>query len=210
VVLAPLQSIVYVAVILVGFAGIHVNPARLAVPPGVVTLTLPVDPEPTTAVIWVAEFTIKEEAAVPPKLTAVAPVKFVPVSVTVDPLPAVVGVNDPIAGAGLFPATKTTVSVWLPASQVAPFIPPQFVFAICGLTIYPGFVQLQILPDALISRPDPQLPTAQSLPPEVQLFGALVYSALAIAVATTGSVTETPVASLLPLMVTERYVRGLN
>ena len=126
-------------VILVGFAGIQVNPAWVAVPPGVVTLTLPVEPEPATAVIWVAEFTIKEDAAVPPKLTAVASVKLVPVIVTVDPLPAVVGVNDPIVGAGLLPATKTTVSVWLPAAQVSPFIPPQFVFAICGLTMYPGF-----------------------------------------------------------------------
>jgi hypothetical protein len=42
----------------------------------------------TTAEIDVAETTLKEVAAVEPKLTAVAPVKFVPVTVTVVP-PAV-------------------------------------------------------------------------------------------------------------------------
>jgi hypothetical protein len=49
----------------------------------VVTLTLPVAPAPTAAVILVALTTVNEVAAVPPKLTAVAPVKFVPVMVTV-------------------------------------------------------------------------------------------------------------------------------
>ncbi len=49
----------------------------------VVTLTAPVVPEPTTAVILVALTTVNVVTAVPPKLTAVAPVKFVPVIVTV-------------------------------------------------------------------------------------------------------------------------------
>ncbi len=35
--------------------------------------------------IWVALLTVKEPAAVAPKLTAVAPVKFVPVMVTLVP-----------------------------------------------------------------------------------------------------------------------------
>ena len=48
-----------------------------------VTLTLPVAPVPTTAVILVALTTVNEVAAVPPKLRAVAPVKSVPVMVTV-------------------------------------------------------------------------------------------------------------------------------
>ncbi len=42
--------------------------------------------------------TIKEVAATPPKLTAVAPVKLVPVMVTVAPEPALAGVNDEIVG----------------------------------------------------------------------------------------------------------------
>ena len=58
---------------------VNVNPPRVAVPPAVVTDTLPVAPTPTTAVIRVAEFTTNEAAAVPPKRTDVAPVKFVPV-----------------------------------------------------------------------------------------------------------------------------------
>ena len=54
----------------------------VAVPPGVVTVTLPVDPLPTVAVIWVEESTVKLAASVPPNLTAVASVKLVPVMVT--------------------------------------------------------------------------------------------------------------------------------
>ena len=79
-------------------AGIKVNPASTAVPPGVVTLTFPEAPAASTAVMLVAETTLKEVAAVPPKLTAVAPVKFVPVKVTVAPLAALVGVNEVIVG----------------------------------------------------------------------------------------------------------------
>ena len=79
---------------------INVNPALLAMPFAVVTLTLPVAPVPTTAVILVALTTVNEVAEVPPKLTAVAPVKFVPVIVTVCPVPAEIGLNDAIVGGG--------------------------------------------------------------------------------------------------------------
>jgi hypothetical protein len=53
-------------------------------------------------VILVALTTVNEVAAVPPKLTAVAPVKFVPVIVTVCPVPAEVGLNDAIVGGGKY------------------------------------------------------------------------------------------------------------
>ena len=79
---------------------INVNPTLLAMPFAVVTLTLPVALAPTTAVILVALTTVNEVAAVPPKLTAVVPVKFVPVIVTVCPVPAEVGLNDAIVGGG--------------------------------------------------------------------------------------------------------------
>ena len=79
---------------------INVNPALLAMPFAVVTLTLPVAPAPTTAVMLVALTTVNEVAAVPPRLTAVAPVKFVPVIVTVCPVPAEIGLNDAIVGGG--------------------------------------------------------------------------------------------------------------
>jgi hypothetical protein len=66
-----------------GVAVTKVNPVLLAMPFDVVTLILPVAPVPTTAVILVALTTVNDVAGVPPKLTAVAPVKFVPVIVTV-------------------------------------------------------------------------------------------------------------------------------
>ena len=64
----------------------------------VVTLTAPVVPEATTAVILVALTTVNVVAADPPKLTADAPVKFVPVIVTVCPVPAEVGLKELIVG----------------------------------------------------------------------------------------------------------------
>jgi hypothetical protein len=96
---APVAALVGVKEVMTG-AGIKVNPASTAVPPGVVTLTSPEVPAASTAVILVAETTVKEVAAVPPKLTAVAPVKLVPVMVTVAPVAALVGVNEVIVGAG--------------------------------------------------------------------------------------------------------------
>ena len=73
-------------------------PELVAVPPGVVAETVPVVPLPTTAVIWVAEFTMKLAAAVPPKVTDVAPVRLVPVMITEVPLPPDAGVNELIVG----------------------------------------------------------------------------------------------------------------
>ena len=67
-------------------------------PPGVVTETLPEEPIAGTAEMEVGLITLKEAAAVPPKLTADALVKFAPVMFTVDPEVAVVGVNDVIVG----------------------------------------------------------------------------------------------------------------
>ncbi len=88
--------------------GGKVNPASTAVPPAVITLTFPEAPKPTTAVMLVAETTLKEVAAVPPKLTTVAPVKSVPVKVTVAVEPALVGVNEVMTGGG-----RVMLKVWL-------------------------------------------------------------------------------------------------
>jgi len=96
---APIAALVGVKLVIVG-AGTNVNPTRVAAPPGVVTLTLPEVPDATTAVMLVAETTLNDVAAVPPKLTAVAPVKLVPVIVTVAPIAALVGVKEVIVGAG--------------------------------------------------------------------------------------------------------------
>jgi hypothetical protein len=84
-----------------GFGASNTKPGREAIPFGVVTLMLPVAPVPTTAVILVADTTVKEDAEAPPKLTTVVPVKLVPVIVTVAPCVAIVGVNDTSEGAGI-------------------------------------------------------------------------------------------------------------
>ena len=76
----------------------NTNPAKLAEPPLVVTFTPPLVPTPTIAVMVVSFTTEKLVAAVPPKLTAVAPVKYLPFIVTVVPVAAVVGVIEVIVG----------------------------------------------------------------------------------------------------------------
>ena len=70
-------------------------------PPGVVTVmsTLPTACAGATAVICVAELTVKLVAAVPPKDTAVAPVKLVPVMTTDVP---------PVSGPALTFSDETT------------------------------------------------------------------------------------------------------
>ncbi len=80
--------------------GKYVNVGPSAAPFAVVTDTKPVPPEPTTAVIDVALTTLNEVAATVPNFTAVAPVKLVPVKVTVLPVPAEVGLIDVIVGGG--------------------------------------------------------------------------------------------------------------
>jgi hypothetical protein len=58
------------------------------VPPGVVTVTSTgpaAEPAGLVTVIWVALLTVNVPAAVAPNLTEVAPVKFVPVIVTIVP-----------------------------------------------------------------------------------------------------------------------------
>ena len=62
---------------------------------------MPEAPEPTTAVIVVENTTLKDVAGTPPKLTAVAPVKLVPVMTTVESVAAVVGLKEVIVGVGV-------------------------------------------------------------------------------------------------------------
>ncbi|MGY4359591.1 hypothetical protein ACVW0J_006084 [Bradyrhizobium sp. i1.7.7] len=73
------------------------------VPPAVVTRTSTVPvPAGDVAAIWVAELTVKPAAAVAPNVTAVAPVKLVPVMITLVPPPPGpdVGVIEVMVGAG--------------------------------------------------------------------------------------------------------------
>jgi hypothetical protein len=83
----------------------------VAVPPGVVTVILPVvAPEGTVAVICVAETTVKVVAAMLLNLTALVvkpvPLKFVPVIVTVLPIGPKVGENEVIVGVGAVVTVK--------------------------------------------------------------------------------------------------------
>ena len=80
---------------------VKIKPGLLAIPPGVTTVTDPEAPDATTAVIVVALTTLNEAAAVPPKLTAVAPEKFIPVIVTTPPVPVLIGVKVVIVGGGI-------------------------------------------------------------------------------------------------------------
>ena len=78
-------------------------------PPGVVTVmsTVPAVPAGLVALILVAELTVKLEAALLPKSTAVAPLRLVPLMVTTVP-PVLVpefGLMPLTTGAGL-PAAK--------------------------------------------------------------------------------------------------------
>ena len=105
----PNPSQISVPPLMVGIAGLGFTvsvPLLIAMPIGVVTEIVPVVPPPTVAVICVAEFTTKLLTAVPPMLTAVAPVRLVPVMTTVLPMQAVAGENVLIIG-----SAEATVTV---------------------------------------------------------------------------------------------------
>ena len=70
------------------------------VPPGPVTAIGPViAPAGTVAVIWISKITLKM-AATPPKVTAVAPLKFAPEMVTLAPASPLVGKKEVTCGTG--------------------------------------------------------------------------------------------------------------
>lgn len=113
------------------------NPPIEAVPPGVVTDTLPVAPVPTTAVIWVAEFTTKDAAGIPPNCTAVAPAKPVPLICIRRPCCAEAGENDVRVGAGGVVNTKPAREAVPPgvATERLPLLPaPTIARILLGLT----------------------------------------------------------------------------
>ena len=85
----------------------------VAVPAGVVTEIFPEVPVPTMAIMLVDDTTLKEVAVVPPKVTAVAPVRFVPVIVTVVPASPLAGVKLVIVGSTEAVTTKVPVLTWV-------------------------------------------------------------------------------------------------
>ena len=76
------------------------NPIFTDVPTLFVTLTPPDEPGPTTAFIrtLVSDTIVNDVAAVPPKFTAVTPLKFAPCITTVLPVVADVGKNEETVG----------------------------------------------------------------------------------------------------------------
>lgn len=98
---APTTADVGVKPVIFG-AGMKVNvPADVTEPLRVVTAILPVlAPTGTTTVIEFSEFLVNELATVPPIVIEVMLVKFVPVIVTEEPVPAVAGLNEVIVGFG--------------------------------------------------------------------------------------------------------------
>ena len=99
---------------------IKVNPDLVVFPAGVVTDISPDAPDFTTAVILVGDTTVNDAAGTPPKLTAVVPVKLVPVIVTVCPDAALVGLKEMILAAGM---KLKPVSVAIPSGVVTPISP---------------------------------------------------------------------------------------
>ena len=73
-----------------------------AIPPGVITstVTAPATRTGVTAVIWVALTTVNDVALIPPNVTPVAPVKFVPFIVTVTPPDVVPLVGESVVAVG--------------------------------------------------------------------------------------------------------------
>lgn len=104
----------------------------MAVPPAVVTLTVPDAPFPGIADILVDELIINEEAGTPPNCTDVAPVKLLPVMVTVAPVAAVTGVKDVMTGVG----TKLKpLSVAVPPGVVTATVPEAAAFATTAVIV---------------------------------------------------------------------------
>ncbi len=86
----------------------------VAMPPGVVTVTAPEGaPAGTVAVIWVSVPAAKV-ADTPPKVTAVVPVKPVPVSVTAVPTGPTRGLKPVSVGAGEGLTVKAVAEVAVP------------------------------------------------------------------------------------------------
>jgi hypothetical protein len=97
--LVPTDPIVGVKEVMVGSWSTVKLVALVAEPPEVVTLIGPVvAPAGTVVVIDVSDTTLKTEALTPLNLTAVAPVKFVPVIVTLVPTDPIVGVKEVMVG----------------------------------------------------------------------------------------------------------------
>ena len=100
VIMVPDAAVVGAKEVIVG-GGMKVNPLRVAVPPGLVRLTSPVEPVLTLATMDVEDTTVKAETGVPPNERLVVPFKLFPVMVMMAPDAAVFGRKEVINGGGM-------------------------------------------------------------------------------------------------------------
>lgn len=144
----PADPLVGVNDVMVGPAGVTTKLELLvAVPCGVMTWIAPVPAVVgTTAVIRIGETTVKLVALTPPKRTAVAPWRSVPLIVTVVPGAPDVGVNEVIVG-GLAVVTKKLVEVVVDPSEGT--------FTVMGPVVAPvGTVAVMTVPAWLTVKVD--------------------------------------------------------
>ena len=93
----------------------------VAVPPGVVTLIVPVAPLPTVALIVVALTTVKDAAATPPMVDCGRPGEVRPGDCHHACPPPLVGVNEVMVGAGM--KVKLLLLVAVPPGVVTMIVP---------------------------------------------------------------------------------------
>ena len=177
-----------------------------------ITLTLPVAPLLTVALIVVALVTLKEAAATPPKVTAVAPVKLFPVMITTvlaHPLPGekelMVGAGIKVKAPGLVAVPPGVVTVMAPVVPLPTAAVMQVALATvkADAALPPNFTTLAPL------KPLPLMVTTVPAPPplgvnEVMVGAGMKVKVPALLAVPPGVVTLiVPVAPLptVPLMV---------
>lgn len=172
VIVAPTAALVGVNAVTVGAGGKYVKPASVPVPNGVVTLTAPVAPAPTTAVICVSESTVKLAAARVPNFIAVAPIKPVPVSTTLAPCAAFAGVNTAITGAGINVKPASVPTPESVPTLTAPVAPPAATFAVICVSELTTKLAAATVPNFTVVAPEKSVPVITTVPPAPALVGA--------------------------------------
>jgi hypothetical protein len=119
--------------------GATVNVPLVAVPPGVVTLTVPLTaPVGTVVLIWMSETTVKVAVLLLENLTDVVPVKLVPLMVTGRPIAPLAGDSEVMAG--------LTVNV---LALVA--VPPELVTVILPVVAPEGTVAVILILEFIVN-----------------------------------------------------------
>jgi len=174
------------------------KPVKVAVPPGVVTATLPVVPLPTTAVMVVALTTEKEVAAVPPKLTAVAPVKLAPVIVTLPPDAANVGVNEVMVGSDIANPANVAVPLGV-VTETAPLVPVAATTAVMVVALATLNEAAAVPPKLTAVAPVKLVPVMVTVAPTAAgLVNAVIVGAVLIMLAVKVKVPPGVVTATLP------------